>query len=56
VKSGSPSEDLDAELTEIAALKERLIAGLPGEETEWSTYDVALSNPFRCMLTKLVVR
>jgi len=37
LKSGAPSEDLEAELTEIAALKERLIAGLPEEESEWST-------------------
>lgn len=35
-KSGLPSEDLGAELTEIAALKERLVAGLPEEESEWS--------------------
>lgn len=37
LKSGSPSEDLEAELTEIATLKEQLVAGLPEEETEWST-------------------
>lgn len=37
LKSGLPSEDLEAELTEIAALKERLIVGLPEEESEWST-------------------
>jgi len=37
LKSGSPSEDLEAELTEIAALKERLIAELPEEESAWST-------------------
>lgn len=36
LKSGAPSEDLEAELTEIAALKEHLIAGLPEEESEWS--------------------
>jgi predicted RecB family nuclease len=37
LKSGAPSEDLEAELTEIVALKERLVAGLPEEESEWST-------------------
>jgi uncharacterized protein len=37
LKSGVPSQDLEAELTEIAALKERLIAGLPEEESEWSS-------------------
>lgn len=36
LKSGLPSEDLEAELTEIAALKERLVEGLPEEESEWS--------------------
>lgn len=37
LKSGLPGEDLEAELKEIAALKERLVAGLPEEESEWST-------------------
>lgn len=36
LKSGAPSEDLEAKLTEVAALKERLIAGLPEGESEWS--------------------
>jgi uncharacterized protein len=34
-KSGAPSESLEAELTEIAVLKERLVAGLPEEESDW---------------------
>jgi len=37
LKSGSPSEDLEAELTEITALKDRLVAGFPEEESEWTT-------------------
>ncbi|MFN2513469.1 MAG: TM0106 family RecB-like putative nuclease [Pyrinomonadaceae bacterium] len=36
LKSGAPSEDLNAQLTEIAILKERLVAGLPEEETDWT--------------------
>ncbi len=36
LKSGAASEDLEAELTEIAILKERLTAGLPEEESEWT--------------------
>jgi uncharacterized protein len=35
-KSGAPSESLEAELTEIAVLKERLLAGLPEEEADWN--------------------
>jgi hypothetical protein len=44
-----PSDDLEAELTEIAALKERLIAGLPEEESEWSSEQRA-----RWLLTQLL--
>ncbi len=36
LKAGSASEGLEAELTEIGILKDRLIAGLPDEEDEWS--------------------
>src|SRR6266542_6934638 len=35
-KSGAPSDDLEAQLSEIAVLKERLVAGLPEEESEWT--------------------
>src|SRR5438046_6233218 len=36
LKTGSPNEGLEAELTEIGILKERLVAGLPKEESEWT--------------------
>ena len=35
-KSGAPGDDLAAQLSEIAILKERLVAGLPEEESEWT--------------------
>ena len=35
-KSGAPSEELEAQLTEIAILKERLTSGLPEDESEWT--------------------
>ncbi|MGI8732796.1 MAG: TM0106 family RecB-like putative nuclease [Pyrinomonadaceae bacterium] len=35
-KSGAASEDLKAQLSEIAILKERLVAGLPDEECMWN--------------------
>ena len=36
-KSGAPSEELEAQLTEIAILKERLTADLPEDESEWTS-------------------
>ncbi|HEY6804278.1 MAG TPA: TM0106 family RecB-like putative nuclease [Pyrinomonadaceae bacterium] len=36
LKSGAPGEDLAAQLTEIAALKERLVSGLPEEKSDWT--------------------
>ena len=36
LKSGAPSENLEEQLSEIASLKERLVAGLPDEESEWT--------------------
>jgi uncharacterized protein len=36
LKSGAPSGGLEAQLTEIAVLKERLVAGLPEQESEWT--------------------
>ncbi len=36
LRSGSPSEELEAELTAVAILKERLAAGLPEEQSEWT--------------------
>ncbi len=36
IKSGAPSEGLEAQLSEIAVLKERLVAGLPEQESEWT--------------------
>lgn len=36
LKPGSASEGLEAELTEIGVLKDRLMAGLPDEEHEWT--------------------
>jgi predicted RecB family nuclease len=41
LKSGAPSEELEAQLTEIAQLKERLVAGLPEEESEWTEEQLA---------------
>src|SRR6266542_749858 len=35
-KSGAPSDDLEAQLSEITVLKERLVVGLPEEESEWT--------------------
>jgi predicted RecB family nuclease len=36
LKAGSPSEGLEAELSEIGILKDRLVVGLPEEESEWT--------------------
>jgi uncharacterized protein len=36
LRSGTPGDDLEAQLTEIAVLKERLLAGLPEQESEWT--------------------
>lgn len=36
ITSGAPSEGLEAQLTQIAVLKERLVAGLPEQESEWT--------------------
>ncbi|CAN5633190.1 TM0106 family RecB-like putative nuclease [soil metagenome] len=36
LKSGAPSDDLEEQLSEIAILKERLVAGLPEQESEWT--------------------
>ena len=36
LKSGAASEGLEAQLTEIGVLKERLVAGLPEQESEWT--------------------
>jgi predicted RecB family nuclease len=36
LKSGAPSGGLEAQLTEIAVLKERLVAGLPEQDSEWT--------------------
>ena len=36
LKSGAASEGLEAQLTEIAVLKDRLVAGLPEQESEWT--------------------
>jgi uncharacterized protein len=36
LKSGAPSEGLESQLSEIAILKERLVAGLPEQESEWT--------------------
>ena len=35
-KSGAPGENLEAQLNEIGILKERLVEGLPEQETDWS--------------------
>ncbi len=35
-KSGAPSDDLEAQLSEITVLKERLVVGLPEEQSEWT--------------------
>ena len=37
LKAGSPSEALEAELKDIAILKDRLVAGLPEEQGEWTS-------------------
>jgi hypothetical protein len=37
LKSGAPSEELEAELSEIAVLKDRLTAGLPEDNSEWTS-------------------
>jgi uncharacterized protein len=36
VRQGEPSEDLAAQLQEVAALMDRLVAGFPTNESEWS--------------------
>ena len=36
-KSGAPSEELEAQLTEITSLKERLTADLPEDESDWTS-------------------
>lgn len=36
LKSGAASESLEAQLTEIGVLKERLVAGLPEQKSEWT--------------------
>lgn len=36
VKSGEPSEDLAARLQEVAGIMDRLVAGLPADEAEWT--------------------
>lgn len=36
IRSGAPGDGLEAQLTEIAILKERLQAGLPEQESDWT--------------------
>jgi uncharacterized protein len=37
LKSGEPSEGLAAHITEVSLVKERLVADLPEEDTEWTS-------------------